>query len=152
MGLSSRRDRRPFTQLSTLKCSQEVHVHIRKAAWRNVISALALVTFALPLATAPLAQTVSAQSVGNPTPLFNPPTIAGVANTTNGGAGLNAPVAFNPIGTNHTVTFTCTQQPLAAGAGTLAATAGCYGVTASLSNSTTGDAATIAAATCGTST
>jgi len=63
MGLSSRRDRRPFTQLSTLKCSQEVHVHIRKAAWRNVISALALVTFALPLATAPLAQSASAQSV-----------------------------------------------------------------------------------------
>ena len=53
-------------------------MHIRKAAWRNVISALALVTFALPLATAPLAQTVSAQSVGNPNPLFNPPSIATV--------------------------------------------------------------------------
>src|SRR5579859_2531846 len=129
MGLSSRRDRRPFTQLSTLKCSQEVHVHIRKAAWRNVISALALVTFALPLATAPLAQSVSAQSVGNPNPLFNPPSIASVGQLNPG------PVAFNPIGTNHTVTFTCNNADIGT-AGTMSAAAGCYGVTSSVQNST----------------
>src|SRR5438270_12646203 len=105
MGLSSRRDRRPLGSCLLSNRSQEVQVHLRKAAWRNLLSAVALVTFALPLATAPLAQTASAQSVGNPNPLFNPPNIANVGSTINGGAGLNAPAAFNPIGTNHTVTF-----------------------------------------------
>src|SRR5579859_3497007 len=142
MGLSSRRDRRPFTQLSTLKSSQEVHVHIRKAAWRNVISALALVTFALPLATAPLAQSVSAQSVSNPNPLFNPPSIATVGQLTPG------PVAFNPIGTNHTVTFTCNNAAPATGTTSSGLGAGCFGVTASVQNSTTGDAATFVSGTC----
>jgi hypothetical protein len=146
MGLSSRRDRRPFTQLSTLKCSQEVHVHIRKAAWRNVISALALVTFALPLATAPLAQSVSAQSVGNPNPLFNPPSIAGVGQLNPG------PVAFNPIGTNHTVTFTCnnviTNGTFGAVLQSESPNGVCFGVTASVQNSTTGDASVFTAGTC----
>ncbi|HEX6506653.1 MAG TPA: hypothetical protein VF221_03385, partial [Chloroflexota bacterium] len=123
-------------------------MHLRKAAWRNVLVALALVTFALPLAT-PLAQTASAQSV-NPNPLFNPPNIAGVASTVNGNAGVNAAAAFNPIGTNHTVTFVCNNAAPAASVGTFAAgvVAGCYSVTASVQNSTTGDAGTIAAATC----
>lgn len=117
-------------------------MHIRKAAWRNVISALALVTFALPLATAPLAQSVSAQSVGNPNPLFNPPSIASVGSLAPG------PVAFNPIGTNHTVTFTCSDTIPTGGTTAFETSAGCFGVTASVQNSTTGDAATFISGTC----
>jgi hypothetical protein len=82
--------------------------------------------------------------------LYNPPSISGVASTINGNAGLNAAAAFNPLGTNHTVTFACENTFPAAGTGTLATgiAPGCYGVTASVQNSTTGDAATFISASC----
>ena len=57
-------------------------------------------------------------------------------------------MAFNPIGTNHTVTFTCNNAAIDPTAGTTSAAAGCYAVTASVQNSTTGDAATFISGDC----
>ncbi len=73
------------------------------------------------------------------------------------GAGLGCYVdispaeAFNPLGVQHTVTFTCenSAQSLTFSTGTQPALpAGCYNVTASVEDSTTGNASTFDAATC----
>ena len=106
---------------------------------RHLVVILTLLGFALPLA-ASSALPVGAQTTGYP-----PDTIAGVASVT-------PPVAFNPIGTEHTVTFTCGALAGLTGAtgSALAGTgAGCYNVQASVTDITTGSAATITSSTCG---
>lgn len=107
-------------------------MHVPQRAWRSVI-ALALVAFALPLAST-TSQLAQAQTAG-----FPPDTIGNVA-------AVAPAVAFNPIGTEHTVTFTCGAL---AGVGTAALAPGCYDVTATATDITTGSAATITSATCG---
>jgi hypothetical protein len=75
-------------------------VQLHKRAWR-IISVAALVTFALPATTLSLATPANAQTA----PLA-PSTISTAA----GGLIASAtpgPVAFNPIGIQHTETFTC---------------------------------------------
>jgi len=158
-------------------------VHVRKGAWRHLLAAAALVTFALPLAT-PLATPASAQQ-GTPTEVpLRPHSIA----TTGGICLKNNPLAktparlqpncyvssdpdlaFNIIGTSHTVTFTCGEAvgPAAPGAplndrptaptdlsgGRANAAAGiipgCYNVSASVTDETQGTASNFTAARCG---
>src|SRR5205085_433767 len=96
--------------------SQEVQVHTIRALLGRLIPALALITLALPLATSPLATPAAAQI--SPTPPFS---VAGVGSVAPG-------EAFNPLGTSHTVTFTCSSPTsgifLTATAGTAVAFAG----------------------------
>lgn len=66
----------------------------------------------------------------------------------------NPPVAFNGIGAMHTVTFTCDRGVInsglnGVGTGAAALRAGCYDVTATVGNATTGVTAPILYATCG---
>jgi len=135
-------------------------VHLHNRAWRNVLCAIALVTFALPLAT-PLATPTQAQTATpaaipagcTPTPIGSTAgsSACKVAATPNAG-----PAIFNPIGISHTVTFTCDADIFTEGligpGGTTAAAAvapGCYNVSASAQDITTGSAVSIQSATCG---
>jgi hypothetical protein len=114
-----------------------VHVHAR--AWRNILGALALVALALP-ATSQLASTPAHAQAAAP-----PASIAG--------AGTATPaVAFNPIGSPHTTTFTCTSTAAGGfpgGAGPGAATPGCWDLTASVSDATSGGSAALTSGQCG---
>src|SRR5579884_1911320 len=87
----------PPTSTTLNERSQEVQVHLHKVAWRHILSAVALVTFALPLA-APLATTANAQVGDTGTP---PPSSIGTI------VSAAPAIAFNPIGSSHTVLFTC---------------------------------------------
>lgn len=140
-------NRRPMSQATSpleidySQRPQEDHVHIHKRLWRNVISAAAIVAFALPLTT-PLATNVGAQPAGT------------TSNTTSSiaGAGFVTPAAaFNPIGTDHTVTFTCTGAGTGATTTVVGTNAGCFDVTASANNITTGAAANVLSGSCGAS-
>lgn len=138
-------------------------MQLHKRAWR-IISVAALVTFALPTASLSLATPANAQTA----PL-SPSSISTAA----GGAIAAAtpgPVAFNPIGIQHTETFTCGAglTPSSTNAGfpgtstspvgpgsigftgpTVNLVPGCYNVTASVSDITQGTSATFTSATCG---
>ncbi|MDQ2742826.1 MAG: hypothetical protein M3Z66_11110, partial [Chloroflexota bacterium] len=136
-------------------------MQLHKRAWR-IISVAALVTFALPAATLSLATPANAQTA----PLA-PDTI----NTAGGGLIASAlpGVAFNPIGIQHTVTFTCgsgltptsstpgfsgtTASPVISGSTGFPATVsllpGCYNVTAAITDETQGTASAFTSATCG---
>jgi hypothetical protein len=153
-------------------------VHVLGRAWRNIVLALALATFALPLATAvPGATPASAQT--------NPQAVAPSSIAIGGGPCVaftsascyvtaNPGLAFNIVGTTHTVRFTCGSAvgPAPAGApintGAPASTdlsggranaaappagpglvPGCYNVSASVTDETTGTASTFTYARCG---
>lgn len=113
-------------------------MHVRKRALR-LLSAVALVTFALPLAvngSPPVsAQTTATQPAAS---------IADVAS-------VAPPVAINPIGTEHTVTFTCGAQSFASttATGTAFVAPGCYNVQASVTDITSGAATAFDSAICG---
>jgi len=138
-------------------------VQLHKRAWR-LISVAALVTFALPAATLSLATPANAQTA----PLA-PSTIS----TAGGGLIASAtpgPVAFNPIGIQHTETFTCGSgltpssttpgfpgsptSPVGPGSvgfpgTTVNLVPGCYNVTAAVTDETQGTASAFTSATCG---
>jgi hypothetical protein len=147
-------------------------VHLHKKAVRNLVAAAALVTLALPLSAPIAATTTHAQGnqlgpavVGNSSCTSN--TSLSTANTTTAagftnsscyvGAGLGPtllPVRFNPIGVPDTATFVCDAltNTLVGFGGTVAVPtvpSGCYDVTASVTDSTTGSAAAITSGTCG---
>src|SRR5947209_2436883 len=155
--------------------SQEVRVHVRKGLLRNALFAVALVTLALPAM-----QLTSSVTPTHAQTAFPPSSIS-----TTGGTCVSrtatAPtlaatcyveatpgLAFNALGTTHTVTFTCgggvgynpafatapraaAPTDLSGGAGNAAATVipGCYNVSASISDETGGGGATFTSATCG---
>lgn len=110
-----------------------MHLHAR--ALRNVIGALALVAFALP-AAALTATPAGAQGAPPPASV--------------GGGTASPAIAFNAIGYPHTVTFTCAST--AAGAGAAGgALPGCYQVTGTVTDATTGTASTFVSGQCGNS-
>src|SRR5438270_13793719 len=117
---------------ATLNYSQEVHVHVRNRAWRNILLALALVALALPLAlsqtaTPASAQTVPPSAITDVGCVATPALIASCTTTPPTGV----PVVFNTLGTEHTATFECLHID------------GCGDVTASVSVASFGAAATI---------
>lgn len=144
-------------------------MHLHKGAVRNTLFAIALVTFALPLAT-PLATPTQAQTAGvatigaagcTPTPIGSTPGSGGttpckVGVTPNAPPGTSNPLMFNALGVPHFVTFTCDADILAEGlvglggtTGSATVAPGCYNVTASVQDITSGSAAAIESATCG---
>lgn len=137
-------------------------MHVHRKAWRNVtnvVCAAALVTFAaLPLSI-PLATPTSAQTTGSPSAVV--PAGCTPSTTTSFGTCIadahlsnGAAVAFNPVGVEDTATFVCDRGVATSaltGTGTTGAAAltpGCYDVTATVSDATTGSTAPIVAATC----
>jgi len=113
-------------------------VHVLARVWR-LITMLALVTFALPLASLVSPTGAHAQALPG-SRLLNSNSV--------GVAAVSPAVAFNPIGTDHTVTFQC---------GTLTGNNssssnlpdGCYNVQISATDITTGSGINITQATCG---
>jgi hypothetical protein len=142
---------------------EEVGLHGRKRIFRHLLVAMTLIAFALPLAATQVATPAHAQG---PSPLA-PGSIArggGVcaspATDPNCYVDATPDLAFNLIGTTHTVLFTCglatgTDQTggytPAGGPGTagVSVVPGCYDVTASVLDETTGSAATFTFARCG---
>jgi hypothetical protein len=145
-------------------------VHVRFGVIRNFLAAIALVVFALPLA-APLTSTAThAQAPVQPVSSIN--TTTGGACTTVATAindtcyvSASPALAFNLVGAPHTVTFTCesgvgpsvgnprapADADLSGGTANAAAgvVPGCYDVTASVTDETTGAASTFSSARCG---
>jgi len=124
-------------------------VHLHRGALRHVIAAIALVGLALPAAS--LASTPSAHAASAPTHSI---AVGGgtCVSPTDASCYVSSDpaIAFNLIGNPHTVTFTCgaaTAPPgLTYPGGILP---GCYDVTASVTDETSGAATTFTSATCG---
>ncbi|MBV9122532.1 MAG: hypothetical protein JO112_04175, partial [Planctomycetes bacterium] len=155
-------------------------MHLQRKAWRNILCAAALVAFALqvttPLGTPTTVQAAQPAQTAPPNDQQAQPSAvpsncvsstqlaeAAPAGTTAAGIGncyvaADPFVAFNLIGQEHTVTFTC--DALVANLYGLNGTApgtvpgpttppGCYNVQATATDITTGSPATIVSATCG---